>query len=92
VSSSGITVCKPSHLTLRDGAVDGSEDGAALSLVASNAGVVAAGARDHVCGELGFAKDGDTIVRRFADAVETCQLVVIGWPIDHSHGLQCLAD
>lgn len=42
-----------SHLALRDGAVDGSKNGAALSLGASGAGVVDVEASDQVGGELG---------------------------------------
>jgi Na+-translocating ferredoxin:NAD+ oxidoreductase RnfE subunit len=76
VSRSNIPACKPSRLTLRNGTVDGSQDGAAHGLGASCAGVVDGEARDYIVGELGFAEDGDTVVRSFADAVETSQFCV----------------
>jgi hypothetical protein len=69
-------LAKRFRLTLRNGTVDGSQDGAAHGLGASCAGVVDGEARDYVAGELGFAKDGDTVVRSFAHAVGTCQFCV----------------
>jgi len=71
VSHSNISACKPSRLTLCDGTVDGSQDSTAHSLGASRAAVVDGEARDDIVGELGFAKDGDTVVRSLADAVVT---------------------
>jgi hypothetical protein len=75
VSHSHIPACISPRLAFCDGAVDGSQDGAAHGLGTSCAGVVDLEAGDHVVGELGLAEDGDTVVRCFADTVETCQFV-----------------
>lgn len=75
VSHANIPACMSPRLAFCDGAVDGSQDGAAHGLGASCAGVVDLEAGDHVVGELGLAEDGDTVVRCFADAVKTRQFV-----------------
>jgi hypothetical protein len=68
-----------SRLAFCDGAVDGSQYGAAHGLGASCAGVVDFEAGDYVAGELGLAEDGDAVVRCFADAVDKCQFVIANW-------------